>query len=245
MIGEVAERPGAGDRGVEMEQRHHHRDRGRRRLPAVPDSRLSAPSSASMNSSAFFSAVFGNARRIAAPGPEYSAVRHRPPAAASEFRRRPAGHANMAARRRNTRPKVDWRFSAPKKLTSFGNDLIPRFVHQPVAGAFDDHALDVVGDETALLRSGIRPMPSRRSEPASASSAWCWASVCEVLGVAARRRGKPRTRPSCRRPAHMPLRRSGGPPRTRTSSDWRQSRSRSARGRCARGLSPSFSGTSP
>jgi hypothetical protein len=30
-------------------------------------------------------------------------------------------------------------------------DLLRRFVDQPVAGTLDDHALDLIGDETAVL----------------------------------------------------------------------------------------------
>src|SRR3954469_3584823 len=73
-------------------------------LPAVPDSRLSAPSSASMNSSAFFSA----ASEMPGGSPARAGILSDivPPPASLAFRRLPRNDANTAPGRQNTRPKA-------------------------------------------------------------------------------------------------------------------------------------------
>ena len=66
---EIVERPGAGDRGIEVEHRHHHRDGGDDIAGGAGEA-IDEPRRPRSNSSAFFECRFRNARRITREAPE-------------------------------------------------------------------------------------------------------------------------------------------------------------------------------
>src|SRR5256885_728942 len=111
-------------------------------FPATPDRRLSAPSSASMNSSAFFSAASempggSPARAGLFPSPIV------PPADFFWFSASPPNQANTAMPSSTTRRKFETQepecgaISAAKELDELRDHLMGRLVDQPMARAFD------------------------------------------------------------------------------------------------------------
>ena len=115
----------------------------------------------------------------------------------------------VAARRMTTAVcnEAERRSLAGQEVNQLRNDLIGRFLHQPVARALHDDPFDVRRDQPGLLDQELRRTPSRRSARASASSA-ASAQAGEVGRRPARTPGTPRSRRASRRAAHRPSRRS-------------------------------------
>ena len=99
---------------------------------------------------------------------------------------------------------------AAEKLNELGNDLIGRLLHQPVARALDDDALDVRCDELACW---IRNSPDAFS-PVSTSigiGSGVLRELCEVLRVLFEGTEHLEASVACGRTEHTCARRTGGP----------------------------------